>query len=397
MILRKFKESFLVLNNRNIIIFTIIFTKLLATVFTLLIVDKFTPLIDAKMYQDGMFRSEHITLRTYIVQQIANFISFFIHPLASHYLFSLFSALGLIWFVRAYNPKWYILFILLFPTSMIWTSIISKESIYYLFFSILLILWIKIIHNEFKVKHLFALIISILVCMIFRPHYLVCIVWIYWVAIILNNIKNYKLILFGTYFLILGMVLFIVFFGNYIDSFFGTNLFDLKFRAFSSISYDARSSRFIEFGFTRDFLEQLKIFGQKETFLQIDSKMNPLFFTGFIYGIIGPLYEEVINRFEFIPFFIEGVIIMSFPIIIFIRMLIIQKNIFNNINFLNYVYGLFPAIILVMIVHAFFGLFNPGTAVRWRINFELIFYFAPFLLYFKNLEIKNEKNNTFPS
>ena len=125
--------------------------------------------------------------------------------------------------------------------------------------------------------------------------------------------------------------------------------------------------------------------------------MNNLFFVGFIYGIIGPFYEEVINRFEFIPFFIEGVIIMSFPIIIFIRMLIIQKNIFNNINFLNYVYGLFPAIILVMIVHAFFGLFNPGTAIRWRINFELIFYFAPFLLYFKNLEIKNEKNNTFPS
>ena len=397
--MRKIKESILVLNNRNLIIFTIIFTKLLATVFTLLIVDKFTPLIDARMYQDGLYKLEFITLRTYIVQQTANFISYFTHPLASHYFFSLFSSLGLIWFVRAYNPKWYILFILLLPTSMIWTSVISKESIYYLFFSILLILWIKIIHNEFKVKHLFALIISISICMILRPHYMVCIFWIYWVAIILNNVTNYKLILFGTYFLIVLMILTIVFFGHYIDSYWGTNLFDFKTRAFTAISFEGNASRFIELGFTPEILNNVhsEEIVSNQISQNFNSMMNNLFFVGFIYGIIGPFYEEVINRFEFIPFFIEGVIIMSFPIIIFIRMLIIQKNIFNNINFLNYVYGLFPAIILVMIVHAFFGLFNPGTAIRWRINFELIFYFAPFLLYFKNLEKKNEKNNTFPS
>ena len=56
-----------------------------------------------------------------------------------------------------------------------------------------------------------------------------------------------------------------------------------------------------------------------------------------------------------------------------------------------------PAIFLLMIIHAYFGILNPGTAIRWRINFELIFYFAPYLIYLNLKEFKNEKNSTFSS
>ena len=56
-----------------------------------------------------------------------------------------------------------------------------------------------------------------------------------------------------------------------------------------------------------------------------------------------------------------------------------------------------PAIFLLMIIHAYFGILNPGTAIRWRINFELIFYFAPYLIYLNLKEFKNEKNPTFSS
>ena len=35
-----------------------------------------------------------------------------------------------------------------------------------------------------------------------------------------------------------------------------------------------------------------------------------------------------------------------------------------------------------MIVHASFSILNPGTIFRWRLNFELIFCFAPMFLFF---------------
>tara|TARA_B110001469_G_C9488516_1_gene244568 strand:+ start:57 stop:185 length:129 start_codon:yes stop_codon:yes gene_type:complete len=37
-----------------------------------------------------------------------------------------------------------------------------------------------------------------------------------------------------------------------------------------------------------------------------------------------------------------------------------------------------------IIIHAPFGILNPGTAIRWRVNFELIFYLAPILIYMKS-------------
>ena len=77
----------------------------------------------------------------------------------------------------------------------------------------------------------------------------------------------------------------------------------------------------------------------------------------------------------------------------------IKKNLYksDNINCLNYIYGVLPTIVLIMLIHAFFGVLNPGTAIRWRVNFELIFYFAPLLLYFNLLESKNENNITSSS
>ena len=121
-----------------------------------------------------------------------------------------------------------------------------------------------------------------------------------------------------------------------------------------------------------------------------------IFIIGFFYGIIGPFIEETIKRPEFLPFFIEGIIILSAPSIflIYFKYKKINKK---NIYYLNYIYGVLPAIILVMIFHSFSGIFNPGTAIRWRINFELLFYFAPYLIFLNLKELKNEKNLTLSS
>ena len=162
------------------------------------------------------------------------------------------------------------------------------------------------------------------------------------------------------------------------------NLFDIRWRAFSSIDINGGASRNYDLGFDKLDLANSQ---------NVLKHFNKFFGLGFVFGIVGPLPGELINRLEFLPFFIEGVVILLSPLLILF--LLIKSNLYkyDNINCLNYVYGVLPTIILIMLVHAFFGILNPGTAIRWRVNFELIFYFAPFLLYSNILESKNENNS----
>jgi len=176
---------------------------------------------------------------------------------------------------------------------------------------------------------------------------------------------------------------------------------DLNFRAFLAIDFDARASRHFELGFG-NFQKVVNndtgkvVFVSDEVHQILSKKLNSVFIIGFFYGIIGPFVEETMKRPEFLPFLIEGTVILSIPLMFFIYLK--YKQIDNkNIFYLNYIYGVLPAIILVMTIHSFFGIFNPGTAIRWRINFELIFYFAPYLIYLNLKELKNERNPTFSS
>jgi hypothetical protein len=46
------------------------------------------------------------------------------------------------------------------------------------------------------------------------------------------------------------------------------------------------------------------------------------------------------------------------------------------------------------VLHAPFGLLNPGSAIRWRVNFEKIFYLAPLLLMYRFIDDAPTKNNS---
>ena len=121
--------------NRKQIIFIIIFAKLLATSFCLLIFDQFSPLVDAKLYQNEFYTAPGTVFRTAFIQTIVIKTNFIEHSIISHYIFSIISILGVIAYVLYTKPKWPILLILFLPSSMIWTSVIGKEAIFYLCFS----------------------------------------------------------------------------------------------------------------------------------------------------------------------------------------------------------------------------------------------------------------------
>ena len=383
--------------SRKKIILIIIFAKLLATSFSLFIFDKFSPLVDAIHYQNEFYTSDLEQFRTSFIQHIVVITNFIIHPIVSHYIFSIISVLGIIAYVFFTKPRWPILLILLLPSSMIWTSVIGKEAIFYLCFSILLIMWSQFIKSKFKLKYFLIIVSASLICIILRPHYFICIPWLFWVSVILKTKLNHKSIILFSYLFIILSLFFILFGGSYIDDYFNINLFDIQSRAFHAIDVSARASRFDYLGLSNPdhhfSPHKWDVLHLKKTLLIFQN----YFGLGFFFGIIGPFLNETIKRPEFIPFFIEGIIILISPIILFLYIRVKKLFSYNNIYCLNYIYGVLPAIILVMIIHAYFGVLNPGTAIRWRINFELIFYFAPMLLYFNITESKNEKNNSLPS
>ena len=73
-----------------------IVAKLLATAFSLYVVDQYTPLVDAKLYQSEEFFKYNFTLRTYIIQLIASISNSLTSPIISHYLFSITSISGIL-------------------------------------------------------------------------------------------------------------------------------------------------------------------------------------------------------------------------------------------------------------------------------------------------------------
>ena len=101
-----------------------------------------------------------------------------------------------------------------------------------------------------------------------------------------------------------------------------------------------------------------------------------------IFSIIGPTPQEIFLRIEFVPFIFEGVLILIFPFLIYFYSLTqtyLNKKLFNKIFF----YSIITTLILLITIHAPFGILNPGTGIRWRVNFECIFYLLPFLIYIK--------------
>ena len=108
-------------------------------------------------------------------------------------------------------------------------------------------------------------------------------------------------------------------FWGYIDNYLSTNLFDLRWRAFTAIDFDAKASRYFELGFGK-FQNDVNIVAGKVVFVSdeayelISQKLNSFFITGFFFGIIGPFVEETTKRPEFLPFLIEGIVILSIPL-----------------------------------------------------------------------------------
>ncbi|MBC2770563.1 hypothetical protein [Pusillimonas minor] len=332
----------------------IIIIKLFGAFFATEVFSRFSPLIDANYYLQGFYYDD-AALRTRLIQHIVGLLSYTGGDFFSHFMFGLVSSVGIFYFYFSGGRGWLVMSALLFPSALIWTSIISKEAIYFGFFSLSLVIWSRFCIDKLSRIDYFLLAIAVVVCGLLRPHYTVAIFWLFGSAFLLKKIGwKSAFILAATMAVFAVCVYFTVW-----DS--------LLLRGFGGIEPTARSSRFEEFGISQDTGSGFERY----------KSLVPL---GVLYGVVGPMPGEVVNRIEFAPFFVEGVLIMFAPLL---AMLLVRKL---NVNFklryfLYFVICIIPCCLLLMVLHAPFGLMNPGSAVRWRVNFEAAFYLAPMLLY----------------
>jgi hypothetical protein len=217
------------------------------------------------------------------------------------------------------------------------------------------------------------LAVAAVLCLILRPHYTIALIWLFLSTFHVNKFKERAWLLLCPM-MLLGFAVLFIFSGLWEA---------LILHGFNAIDPEARASRFHYFGIIKDTGAGFEIY----------KSLVPL---GGILGILGPIPSELYSRPIFVPFFLEGLLIFFSPVGVYFfasKQTFPQKKHFKEIFWLCLV----PAILLLIVVHAPSGLLNPGSATRWRVNFEAIFHFAPLLLFYAFLDNERYANHPLPS
>jgi len=344
--------------------------KLLCTLLAVFVFSRFSPLIDSDLYLSGFFVSDG-AFRTRIIQAIVLTLSNFGGSVFIHWSFGVISLAGVFYYYLRGGVRWQLCLPLLLPSTMIWTSVIGKEAIFYGAFTLALVIWARFVVRKCSATDYLLLAAALLVCAMLRPHYGVVLFWLFISVMLVERFKNDAwpwLCLLA----LLGASAILIFSWD-----------ELILRGFDGIEPSARASRFAVFGIDKKTSAGFELY----------KSLVPL---GALLGIIGPMPTELFTRPVFIPFFMEGVLILLFPVGMYFyacKQSFQQKQLFKTIFWLSLV----PAILALVVLHAPFGLLNPGSATRWRVNFEAIFHIAPFLLLYSFIDNDRHANHPFPS
>ena len=368
--MKKLNELFFI----NVTLFLLI--KISGTLFALYVFAKFTPLQDAQRYLDLNLNLNGTPFRTIFIHTITSFFNQPLGPLFTHLIFSFFSGLGILILSFILKNK-YILLLLLAPSALVWTSVVGKEAVYYGASALLLAIWVFHIqdtHKKFNIITFLGVFLLFVLCIILRPHYSMPLIYLFASSYVLIK---YKLIRLRNFLIILMFSLASL---SIVYAYFFAEIpYNLIIHGYESISPSGFSSRHAFFNID-----------PTQPFLEFD---RSLIFKYSFFSIIGPFPTEL-DRIEFIPFFLEGLAILLVP---FFTLLYFLNENKNDKYSLLFKLSVLPAILMTFVIHAPFGILNPGSAIRWRVNFELLFYAYPLILILlsskmNSKQVKKKKN-----
>ncbi len=340
--------------------------KLIATFFAYFIYSKFTPFVDAAYYLSSCsgycFLGSHRTTIAHIL--FYSLKSIFIKDLAVN-IFVSFLTSYVLWYVfkRSYKFLNKSLFYsaLCLPHFLIWSGVVGKDILLIASFLLVISSCVDLtIRNKIK---FFPLMIGLIIPLIIRPQFLLPYGYLLLITFFLINLKNkfldtpknstITLILITSFVFILFFI-----FWDSISIYLLKLMKHIKFDYFLSQT-SARTTRLnIIWENTGDFIFNL--------------------WWGVPISIIGPTLHEAFIRPILFPALLEG--LFSLGLFVYLIVKTIKFSIDNPKYNSFIILGFIPAVLIGLTINYPMGIFNPGSAIRYKQTLAPLFYFYPLLL-----------------
>ncbi len=347
---------------------SIVGLKLIATLFAIYIYARVSPFTDAEHYlHSGVgWNFSLIFQRTLFTSFVYSSLKslLFYDPLVHLFISALFAGTLVYVFKLDYYFLDKPLFIssLLLPHFLIWSGVVGKEVLAIIgFFLVIKACVDLIIWNKVRV---ITLIIGFFLAAIVRPHYAVSYFYLFCISLLFAKSKIKGLGLFSPsksflLFLLVSSYCLILLF--YLEKFYVDylmNYMHLTQQYFLRFVNSTGNRWDINWEYPSDFIVNLP--------------------WGLPFSIIGPTWAEALQRPFLFPVFIEGCLAWFLLFLITCQLIRFVK--LNPKYSSLIIWGFIPAVIVGLIINYPFGIFNPGSAVRYKQALSPLLYFYPLLL-----------------
>lgn len=338
--------------------------KIFYLFFGIYVFSKVSSLGDTERYtsSDVQISSETILDRTYLIDFIAGSITkIFITPLASHLFFCLLSFYGLYYCLKRLQVSKKtmvgILVMLSLPDFAMWTSVVGKESFTVFTTGIIMGTLFDVLYQN-KIKNIVLFFICVLLSLLIRPHYTIGLVAFFLFVFITKKLKITKIGILAINIFVLFTFCILVY--MYAVPFINTGGF-MELTQNYFIGYgDAGAAR-------------------NNDFWIISSDYYNKMFSGSFIALMGPTFNDSLKRPIYFPFFIQSLIFITY--VFYYLIMSIKLQVKKHFVSQYFFFALFYVIILTAIMHYPFGVFNSGSALRYRSAFYHIFIIIPVFLY----------------
>lgn len=342
--------------NSNIgLINLFIVSKVLYIFFAVYVFSLFVRLGDTPKYLSADLRFELSS--TAVMETLGYLFGHLPGPLA-HIPLMLISLYGVVYLVdtlsrlgclRSGKERFLLFFMLSLPSTGVWSSIHSKEAVAFLFVSVITAFLLKVVAQRVFFPS-FLEFFCIFLCLLFKPQYMISFFGFYVFAVLFNvkfSVGMKCLMFISSIFIQLSLL-----------AVFSSTIDILSFGMHSHFdTAEANSTRANIFFKPGDFF------------------INAPY--GIIVAFIGPLPSEAVTSPAKFFALIESLILVFS--IFYALSSIFKRVLFGRLNVYYFVF-IFITFFWILLVHYPFGVFNPGSAIRYRANFMP--YFSGVLIYF---------------
>ena len=343
--------------------------KLIATLLAIYFYARVSPFMDAERYLHSPLSTWDFSLlfhRTLFVSFIYASLKYilFYDILVHLFVSGLFAAV----LIYVFKPEYYFLdktiFLssLLLPHFLIWSGVVGKEIMATAGFFLIIKVCVDLtIWNRVRIL---PLIIGLFLVVIVRPHYALCYIYLYSISFVIAKSKIRVMGFFSSsksfliFLLIIAYTLLLLFYlENSYDEYL-INFMQLTQKYFLKFTQSTGNRWDINWVYASDFVSNLS--------------------WGLPISIIGPTWSEVLQRPILFPVFFEGCF-ACFLLVLIVCMFIRFVKIHPKYNSLI-IWGFIPAVLMGLLINYPFGIFNPGSAIRYKQSLSPLLYFYPLLL-----------------